>query len=111
MSLEEPIDEAALKTYLIAELERTDLQVTDAQPDIVADYVIALVTKDLNLEKLRDEVIEKLDAFFGGGTATFVDALFDALRSGAYADAGEVVADDAVFMGGGQGGGLSLIHI
>ena len=40
MSLDEPIDEAALKTYLIAELERTDLQVTDAQPDI-ADYAIS----------------------------------------------------------------------
>ena len=51
---------------------------------MLADYIMALVKKDLREEDLLQYCRENLEDFLKDDTATFVDRLFDAARSGSY---------------------------
>ncbi|GBC10003.1 hypothetical protein RclHR1_09270008 [Rhizophagus clarus] len=70
----------ALKKYLSHHLE----PICDADPKVLADYVIALLKHDKPDQDLKQLCIDQLDDFLRGETGPFVDKLFDALGSQEY---------------------------
>ena len=86
-------DQAALKPWLIRELD----PISDSEPDVLADYVLVLLEKDLPDEELQRSCEESLAELLNEETKGFVDRLFDALRTDSYREApGAEEADDAV---------------
>jgi len=78
-------DQTALRDWLITTLE----PLCDADPEALARYVVALVTKDKPLDKLRENCIDRLDVFLSQDTTDFVDQLFDVIRNRRYIPEGK----------------------
>ncbi|KAI9278659.1 hypothetical protein BDA99DRAFT_492805 [Phascolomyces articulosus] len=65
----------ALETYLIREVQT----LCDADPDLVAQYISALIASGDPPNVLRESLDEKLREFFGDQTGPFIDRLFKEL--------------------------------
>uniref|UniRef100_A0A914I4D3 60S ribosomal export protein NMD3 n=1 Tax=Globodera rostochiensis TaxID=31243 RepID=A0A914I4D3_GLORO len=82
--LNEPImlieDETRLKTWISQVVE----DISDAEPDALAKYVIALVKKPLSDADLEKLCSDKLSVFLQSHTEVFVSRLFQTLKSGQY---------------------------
>lgn len=78
-----PEDVPAVKQWLIHELE----PLCDADPDVLADYVLALFRYDSGEDELKHTLNEQLLDFLEGNTAPFVENAFATLKSRAYLDA------------------------
>ncbi|GAB1601738.1 RNA-binding protein 26-like isoform X1 [Argonauta hians] len=70
----------ALKSWLT----RTLSPICDADPAALAKYVVALVKKDKPQNELNDNLIDQLDVFLQHRTRSFVDGLFEALKTKSY---------------------------
>ncbi|KAF9426508.1 hypothetical protein BGZ94_006407 [Podila epigama] len=70
----------ALKAYLIVELE----SICEADPGMLADYIIALLKHDKPMSELQPLMISQLEDFLSEATSPFVDTLFKALESKSY---------------------------
>ncbi|KAJ3356050.1 hypothetical protein HDU83_001964 [Entophlyctis luteolus] len=68
---------AALQAHLIVLLE----PVCDADPSVLAEYVVALLRHDRPDADLRQLCVEQLDEFLKNETEAFVSKLFEAVRS------------------------------
>ena len=114
-------DEAALRDWLIATLEPLYVHLSpppslsiylafirrcDAEPEALTRYVLALISKDKPVDKLRENCIDRLDVFLCGGkkqddedgtgisfvdTTNFVDQLFEVIRTRQYLPEGKKV--------------------
>ncbi|KAF7634074.1 hypothetical protein Mgra_00006492 [Meloidogyne graminicola] len=73
-------DENKLKTWISHFVE----DISDAEPDALAKYVIALVKKPLTENVLEELCLEKLSVFLQAHTEPFVTHLFATLKSGTY---------------------------
>lgn len=69
-----------LKDWLVKTLE----PVSDADPDVLSKYVLALVQADPLKEDIDEICISKLEEFLGDETQSFVSKLVQALRNGSY---------------------------
>ncbi|WFD31529.1 hypothetical protein MSPP1_002567 [Malassezia sp. CBS 17886] len=74
-------DSSTVKAWLVHELE----PLCDADPDVLADYVLALFKNDSNEQELAAMLNEQLVDFLESGTAPFVQKALDVLRTRAYA--------------------------
>jgi RNA-binding protein 26 len=98
------IDHAALKLWLIGELD----PISDSEPDVLADYVLVLLEKDQPDEELQHSCKESLAELLKEETKGFVDRLFDTLHTDSYRtasgaeEADDAVADDSVFVSSDQ---------
>ncbi|CAJ0845570.1 7613_t:CDS:10 [Entrophospora sp. SA101] len=70
----------ALKKYLSHHLE----PICDADPAVLADYIIALLQNDKSSQDLRQTCIDQLDDFLKEETIGFVDKLFNSLYNKEY---------------------------
>ncbi|KAI3613895.1 hypothetical protein CBS9595_004072 [Malassezia furfur] len=86
-------DAEAVKQWLLTELE----PLSDADPDVLADYVLALFKYDTGEQELLAMMNEQLVDFLEDQTEAFVTKAYHALKSGAYrtGDARKRAADDA----------------
>ncbi|BGP19971.1 hypothetical protein JCM10213_006748 [Rhodosporidiobolus nylandii] len=66
-----PVDAAALKPWLIRHLE----PICDADPPVLADYILALLKHDVPVPELRKLCVSQLEDFLDRHTAPFVDTL------------------------------------
>ncbi|KAJ3330873.1 hypothetical protein HDU76_004639 [Blyttiomyces sp. JEL0837] len=73
-------DAVALKACLEAKLE----PICDADPAVLAEYVIALLKHDKNQQDLKTTIANELDDFLKESTKNFVAELFDLLSSKTY---------------------------
>lgn len=73
-------DEELVKAWVIKKLE----DVSDADADVLADYVLALVKTDEPDASAKSNCIENLKDFLGDGSEKFVRELFAALASKSY---------------------------
>lgn len=73
-------DSDLLKTWIVKKLE----DVSDADSDVLADYVLALVKTDEPEAVARTSCVENLRDFLGDTSASFVDDIFAAIASRAY---------------------------
>ncbi|KAI9912909.1 hypothetical protein PsorP6_006052 [Peronosclerospora sorghi] len=73
-------DKERLREWLILNLE----PISDADPEVLSKYVLALVQHDPQKTGLHDTCVSKLEEFLGDETAGFVAKLFKALASGSY---------------------------
>ncbi|CAI5739573.1 unnamed protein product [Hyaloperonospora brassicae] len=73
-----------LREWLILNLE----PVSDADPEVLSKYVLALVQHDPRQVGLQDTCVAKLDEFLGEETTSFVAKLFKALADGSYKGGG-----------------------
>ncbi|KAF2205762.1 hypothetical protein GQ43DRAFT_385257 [Delitschia confertaspora ATCC 74209] len=71
---------AAFKDWVITKLEK----ISDADAEVLADYVIALVRADDPDEVVRQNCLESLPDFLNEHTAPFVEDTFSALRTKSY---------------------------
>ncbi|KAF9090612.1 hypothetical protein BGX29_011371 [Mortierella sp. GBA35] len=69
-----------LKEFLTQELAL----ISDADPAMLADYIIALLKHDKETDELRDLCVSQLEDFLQQETESFVDMLFKALASKSY---------------------------
>lgn len=79
------LDEAQaqlLKTWIVKKLE--NLSDTDADPDVLAEYVLELVRGDESPAAVRQSCIDNLQDFLQESTTTFVDEFVKALQSKSY---------------------------
>lgn len=76
----EEADAPLLKAWVVKKLE----SISDADSEVLADYVLALVTTDEKLPIARANCTESLSDFLGDGTVSFVDDVFTALATKAY---------------------------
>jgi hypothetical protein len=77
------IDEAdapELKTWIVKKLEK----ISDADSDVLADYVLALIRAESPEPELRATAIESLEDFLGSNTNDFVNDVFLAIRTKSY---------------------------
>ncbi|KAG9305945.1 hypothetical protein G9A89_016598 [Geosiphon pyriformis] len=79
MLLDDPSSKA-LKEYLTQQLE----PICDADPGVLADYVIALLKHDKSSQDLRQLCVSQLDDFLKEETEPFVGKLFNALNTKEY---------------------------
>ncbi|KAF9334242.1 hypothetical protein BG006_002491 [Podila minutissima] len=70
----------ALKAFLIVELE----SICEADPGMLADYIIALLKHDKPMPELQPLVLSQLEDFLNEATPSFVETLFSALESKSY---------------------------
>uniref|UniRef100_A0A914L2B8 C3H1-type domain-containing protein n=1 Tax=Meloidogyne incognita TaxID=6306 RepID=A0A914L2B8_MELIC len=84
-------DENRLKTWISHIVE----DISDAEPDALAKYVIALVKKPLAENVLEELCLEKLSVFLQSHTEPFVNQLFATLRSEKYLNQKEDVVTAA----------------
>ncbi|CAG8492594.1 13438_t:CDS:10 [Ambispora gerdemannii] len=70
----------ALKEYLIQQLE----PISDAEPAVLAEYVLALLKHDVSSQDLRQLCISQLDDFLKEETEPFVRKLFNELFNKEY---------------------------
>ena len=73
-------DAAAVKQWLIRELE----PLCDADPDVLADYVLALFKNDTGEDELVAMLNEQLVDFLEGNTESFVRKAVDTLKNRSY---------------------------
>ncbi|KAK6507482.1 hypothetical protein TWF481_005913 [Arthrobotrys musiformis] len=73
-------DSALLKKWVVTRLEN----ISDADSDVLADYVLALLRHEQSEAEVRQMCIDQLDDFLRDHTTPFVDQLFAALRSKSY---------------------------
>lgn len=73
-------DSELLKTWTIQKLA----DVSDADPDVLADYVLALVKTDEPEAAARTNCVENLKDFLGDRSEAFVNDLFAALATKSY---------------------------
>lgn len=62
---------------------RSDFR-TDADPAALTKYVLALIKKDMPLEKLKELMREQMQVFLEAATPEFLSLLFDALETKSY---------------------------
>ncbi|RKP18585.1 hypothetical protein ROZALSC1DRAFT_29742 [Rozella allomycis CSF55] len=70
------INEDKVKNFLLTELQ----PITEADPEVLADYVIALLKADQDEHSLKDNCIQSLEDFLRNETVGFVKKLFDFLN-------------------------------
>ncbi|KAJ2479519.1 hypothetical protein IWW56_003031 [Coemansia sp. RSA 2131] len=75
MALFDEKDEALVKTFLFNKIERE----CDADPAIMADYILVTLQNDMAASELKQHCKTDLTEFFGDKTSVFVDTLFEAL--------------------------------
>ncbi|GAA5917074.1 hypothetical protein JCM8208_003253 [Rhodotorula glutinis] len=81
-------DPHKLKPWLVRALE----PISDAEPVVLADYVLALLKRDVrDLDELRQFCIHQLDDFLEHHSAPFVDSLLSVLQQSGRASPGPVV--------------------
>ncbi|CAH0486239.1 unnamed protein product [Peronospora farinosa] len=73
-------DKDFLREWLILNLE----PVSDADPEVLSKYVLALVQNDPHTLDLQETCVSKLEEFLGEETKGFVVKLFKALADGSY---------------------------
>ncbi|KAI9715949.1 MAG: hypothetical protein M1828_000537 [Chrysothrix sp. TS-e1954] len=73
-------DTPVLKTWITKRLE----DISDADSDVLADYVLALVKSDEPDEQVRAVCLENLEDFLHNHAAKFVDDVLNAIRSKSY---------------------------
>ncbi|KAK6336708.1 hypothetical protein TWF718_009499 [Orbilia javanica] len=73
-------DSALLKKWVVTRLEN----ISDADSDVLADYVLALLRHEQSEAEVRQMCIDQLDDFLREHTTPFVDQLFAVLRSKSY---------------------------
>lgn len=71
---------AELKTWVVKRLEN----ISDADSDVLADYVIALMRADTPESELRLNAVDCLEDFLKDNTAAFVDEIFRAIHTKSY---------------------------
>ena len=69
-----------LKNWIIKKLEDN----SDADADVLADYVLALVRSDEPDAQVQQTCVENLEDFLQGETASFVNAVFEVIRTKSY---------------------------
>ncbi|KAH7731112.1 cutaneous T-cell lymphoma tumor antigen se70-2 [Aphelenchoides avenae] len=72
--------EAALKAWIVEDIST----LSDAEPEALAKYVLALLRKNLSEDELEKLCKEQLDVFLQNHTNNFVDSLFKCLRNKEY---------------------------
>ncbi|KAK9357906.1 hypothetical protein V1504DRAFT_332130 [Lipomyces starkeyi] len=77
---------AELKSWLIHRLEN----ISDADSEILSDYVLALLRHDQPAEEVKRMCLEQLEDFLHEHTPVFVEDVFGALTSKAYMPASRV---------------------
>ncbi|GAA5923391.1 hypothetical protein JCM3775_007525 [Rhodotorula graminis] len=83
-------DPLTLKPWLVRALE----PISDAEPLVLADYVLALLKRDVrDLDDLRQSCVNELDDFLQQHSAPFVDSLLRVLQQPDRPSALEVVPD------------------
>ncbi|KAJ1756243.1 hypothetical protein IW139_000881 [Coemansia sp. RSA 353] len=75
MALFDEKDESLVKTFLFNKIERE----CDADPAIMADYILVTLQNDMPASDLKQHCKTDLTEFFGDSTNVFVDTLFEAL--------------------------------
>ncbi|KAF9899958.1 hypothetical protein EC991_008116 [Linnemannia zychae] len=75
---------ADLKDFLTQELA----QISDADPAMLADYIIALLKHDKENDELKEFCVSQLEDFLQQETEPFVDMLFEALATKSYKSQG-----------------------
>ncbi|KAK8198693.1 hypothetical protein M8818_006560 [Zalaria obscura] len=70
-------ESASLKTWIIKRLE----DISDADSDVLADYVLALVKSDEPDEQVKQNCLDNLDDFLHEHTATFVNDVLAAITT------------------------------
>ncbi|KZW02091.1 hypothetical protein EXIGLDRAFT_760307 [Exidia glandulosa HHB12029] len=80
MPLLDTVNVADLRPWLIRTLE----PICDADPEVLADYVLALLKHEAPEAELRTMFTKQLEDFLDKESAPFVDQLFSALRSRSY---------------------------
>ncbi|KAI9798496.1 MAG: hypothetical protein M1833_004763 [Piccolia ochrophora] len=73
-------DEAPLKKWIVKRLE----DISDADSDVLADYVLALLRHESPESEVRALSIEQLEDFLKDNTAKFVDDIFRAIKTKSY---------------------------
>ncbi|KAI9757241.1 MAG: hypothetical protein M4579_003541 [Chaenotheca gracillima] len=73
-------DEGALKKWIVKRLE----DISDADSDVLADYVLALLRHESPETEVRKLCIEQLEDFLQDNTAGFVDDIFTVIRTKAF---------------------------
>ncbi|KAF9302804.1 hypothetical protein BGZ74_004824 [Mortierella antarctica] len=63
---------------------QVDIIVCEADPGMLADYIIALLKHDKPMPELQPLVLSQLEDFLNEATPTFVETLFSALESKSY---------------------------
>lgn len=69
-----------LKNWVVKNIE----SISEADPEILSEYVVALLQHDESVEKLRELCLEQLQEFLHTGTAPFVNSLLKAYESKSY---------------------------
>ncbi|KAG0372884.1 hypothetical protein BGX24_012449 [Mortierella sp. AD032] len=80
-----------LKEFLTQELA----QISDADPAMLADYIIALLKHDKENEELKELCVSQLEDFLQQETESFVDMLFNALATKSYKSQGSAASASA----------------
>ncbi|KAH8698187.1 hypothetical protein GQ44DRAFT_84725 [Phaeosphaeriaceae sp. PMI808] len=75
-------DSAVFKRWLLPKLET----ISDAEGEVLADYVIALVTGDETEDSIRRNCLECLADFLQENTTSFVDHILNALKTKSYVE-------------------------
>ncbi|KAL0264923.1 hypothetical protein SLS55_000877 [Diplodia seriata] len=74
-------DAVVLKKWIVKRLEDMN---SDADSDVLADYVLALVRTDGSDEQVKTNCLENLEDFLHDHTESFVDDVFNAIRTKSY---------------------------
>ncbi|KAF3942321.1 hypothetical protein ABW19_dt0206759 [Dactylella cylindrospora] len=80
MSLFDDGDAALLIKWVVGRLEN----ISDADSDVLADYVLALLRHEQSEDEVKQMCIDQLDDFLREHTSAFVNELFATLRSKSY---------------------------
>ncbi|KAJ2695196.1 hypothetical protein GGH99_000273 [Coemansia sp. RSA 1285] len=80
MPLFDERDEALVKAFLFNKIESE----CDADPGIMADYILVTLQNDMTESELKQHCKTDLVEFFGDKTAPFVDTLFESLATKQY---------------------------
>ncbi|KAI8819889.1 uncharacterized protein EV422DRAFT_568343 [Fimicolochytrium jonesii] len=81
-----------LNDYLVAQLA----PICDADPSVLADYVMALLRHDQPIDGLKTLCISQLEDFLKESTGPFVNSLFDTVLSEGYAREDGTLAESSV---------------
>ncbi|KAI9769759.1 MAG: hypothetical protein M1840_003752 [Geoglossum simile] len=73
-------DASPLKRWIVKRLE----DISDADSDVLADYVLALLRHDQPVEEVRKLCIDQLEDFLKDHTTTFVNDIFGIIASKSY---------------------------
>ncbi|KAI9887216.1 MAG: hypothetical protein M1823_000964 [Watsoniomyces obsoletus] len=77
MLLSESDDDTGLKKWIVKRLE----DISDADSDVLADYVLALLRHESPEDQVRQLCIEQLEDFLKDHTTTFVDDVFRVIKT------------------------------